>query len=130
LWVIRLTGFLLVELYELDLVDGGEAGIGRGLDRLVCDSPDGSAIGECGQCLLGRHGERGIVGEPLVEGIVVDGVRVQLLLKPCIDAGSEDALNITGTRAEGEAIENLGSALTLIQRYKGCSFCRCRGFGF
>ena len=63
----------------------------------------------------GGHVEGGVVVEAAVEGVVVDGGGVELLLEPLVGALGEDVFDVSGARAEGEAIEELEGAFAVVE---------------
>ncbi len=66
------------------------------------------------QLLLGKHhGRKG--GESGVEGGVVDGLRVQLLLKPTLETEMFDLGGFARAGTEGEAIECVEDLLLAVR---------------
>ena len=63
----------------------------------------------------GVHVEGGVVVEAAVEGVVVDGGGVELLLEPFVGSLGEDAFDFAGAGAEGEAVEELEGALAVVE---------------
>ena len=63
------------------------------------------------------HG--GVGGEAGFEGAVVDVHGVHLLAEPCVEPHGADALDVTGTGAVGEAVEDLQDLLVVSEGGEG-----------
>jgi len=75
---------------------------------------------EIGQ-FLGAHLEQLKPGDFLLNGGVVDGFGMQLLLDIIVEAHLLHHFHITGPRAEGDAIEDVDDLVAVRRRRCGCS---------
>ena len=94
---------------------GGVGGIGA---LAVGDLLDGAAVGEEGEGLLGLQVEGGVVVEALVEGVVVDGGGVELLLEPLSGVMARTCSTSPG---RGPKVKRLRSCWVLSRGLSGTS---------
>ncbi len=105
-----LVEFVLVSADD-DLVGGGELGIGGEGALPFGDLLDEAAVGKGGEGVGRLEVEGGVVGEALGEDGIGDGAGVELRVDPGVGADGDEAVEVTGTGTEGEAVEELEGAL-------------------
>jgi hypothetical protein len=113
----------------------------------VGDLADDCVAGQAEKQVLRVQLHGGELGETGIEVSLIEGLGVQLLVEPFFQAHGPDGFEVSGTRAEGEAVEDVQDAIiapqlagliglpgrsavfSWIDRGGGCLSLRWRGWG-